>query len=72
MCVRSLKGVNVSSLNELGVSDWFQVLILTYTTDPKSLKNRKRYEMWCMNIKVYIYIYQSFDNCDLIKMNAKH
>lgn len=59
MCVRSLKGVNVSTLNELGVSDWFQVLILTYTTDPKSLKNHKRYEMCCTNIKVYIYIYLS-------------
>lgn len=56
MCVRSLKGVNVDSLNEFGVSDWLQVHILTYTTDPKSLKNHKRYEMCCMNIKEYIYL----------------
>lgn len=70
MCVKSLKGVNVYSLNEFGVSDWLQVHILTYTTDPKSLKNHKRYEMCCMNIKVYIYIYQIFDNCYLIKMNG--
>lgn len=45
------------------VSGLLQVHIPTYTTDPKSLKNQKRYEVCCMKkSKSQCTIYQSFDD----------